>query len=141
MVLRGQMTYGNYPDLGKIKKILVIKLRQLGDVLLSGPVFTALRGRFPDALIDAYIYSEAFPLLEGHPGIDRLIGYDRNWKKEGVWKRIGHEVRLWRKIRSEGYDLVVNLTEGDRGGLAALVSRAQIRVGFVPKGRLQKKIY
>lgn len=35
------MAYGDYPDLKGVKKILIVKLRHLGDVLLTGPVFAA----------------------------------------------------------------------------------------------------
>jgi heptosyltransferase-3 len=135
------MTYGDYPDLGNVKKILVIKLRQLGDVLLTGAVFEVLRNRFPEAQIDAYVYREAFPMLEGHRGVDGLVGYDRGWKKLGLFGRLKKEWELWRRIRGEGYDLVINLTEGDRGVLAARAARARVRVGFEPKGRWQKKVY
>ncbi len=135
------MSYGHYPDLNGIKKILVIKLRQLGDVLLTGPVFEALKKRFPSATIDAYIYKEAFPMLEGHPAVDQLIGYDREWKKRGLFYRLKKEFALWRQIRRAGYDLVINLTEGDRGALAAKIAKAKIRVGFQPKGKWQKKLY
>lgn len=135
------MSYGNYPDLQHIKKILVVKLRQLGDVLLTAPVFTALKTRFPDAQIDAFITTESFPMLEGHPAIDNLIGYDRNWKKLGLFSRLAEEWTLLKKIRKEGYDLVINLTEGDRGAIAARAANASVRVGFQPKGRLQKGLY
>lgn len=135
------MTYGQYPELTGVKKILVVKLRQLGDVLLTTPVFKVLKERLPKAEVDAYVYSEAFPMLEGHPGVNELIGYDRNWKKEGLWKRLKKEWDLWRKIRGKGYDMVINLTEGDRGAFAAKVSKAKIRVGFEPKGKWQKKLY
>ncbi len=137
----GAMTYGQYPDLKGIKKILVVKLRQLGDVLLTGPVFSALKARFPEARTDAYVYSEAFPMLEGHPGVDRLIGYDREWKKLGLFRRLQREWTLWREIKRAGYDLVINLTEGDRGVLAARIAKARIRVGFEPKGKWQKRVY
>lgn len=135
------MTYGQYPDLTGVKKILVVKLRQLGDVLLTTPVFQTLKNHLPESEIDAYIYSEAFSLLEGHPAISRLIGYDRNWKKLGLWQRLKKEWALWRQIRRAGYDMVINLTEGDRGAFAAKISKARIRVGFEPKGRFQKKLY
>jgi heptosyltransferase-3 len=108
------MTYGDYPDLNDVKKILVVKLRQLGDVLLTGAVFSGLRARFPKSQIDAYVYTESFPMLEGHPGVDGLVGYDRGWKKLGLLGRLRKEWSLWRQIRSQGYDLVINLTEGDR---------------------------
>ncbi|MBU6383542.1 MAG: putative lipopolysaccharide heptosyltransferase III [Verrucomicrobia bacterium] len=135
------MTYGDYPALNNIKKILVVKLRQLGDVLLTGPVFKGLKHRFPNANIDAYIYKEAFPMLEGHPDIHQLIGYDRKWKQLSLWKRLRQEWALWKQIRQARYDLVINLTEGDRGALAAKISRAPVRVGFEPKGKWQKDLY
>lgn len=135
------MTYGDYPDLNDVKKILVVKLRQLGDVLLTGPVFRVLKGKFPEAEVHAYVYSEAFPILEGHPGVDRLIGYDRGWKKLGLWTRLRKEWEVWRVIRKGRYDLVINLTEGDRGALAAKISKARVRVGFEPKGKWQKDLY
>jgi len=37
--------------------------------------------------------------------------------------------------------MVINLTEGDRGALAAKIAKAKIRVGFTPKGKWQKKLY
>jgi heptosyltransferase-3 len=135
------MTYGNYPDLQNVKKILVVKLRQLGDVLLTSAVFNVLRNRFPDSQIHAYVYTEAFAVLEGHRGVDALIGYDRKWKKGSFWQRWKKELALWKKIRQENYDLVINLTEGDRGAFVAKISKATIRVGFEPKGRWQKSFY
>lgn len=129
------MSYGDYPDLSGVKKILVIKMRQLGDVLLTGPVFQGLKNRLPDAQIDAYVYREAFQLLEGHPAIHELLGFDR--KRKGLRQ----ELAMWRLIRKKGYDLVINLTEGDRGVIASAVSGARIRVGFPPKGWWQKKVY
>ena len=128
------MSYGNYPDLSNVKKILIVKLRQLGDVLLTGPVFTALKSAMPNAEIDAYVYSESIPLLESHPSVNQCIGYDKNWKKGGFFSRLLSEWRILRKIRRNRYDLVINLTEGDRGAIAAKFSNAVIRVGFDPKG-------
>jgi heptosyltransferase-3 len=136
-----KMSYGNYPDLNGVKKILVVKLRQLGDVLLTGPVFSALKARCPEAKVDAYVYTEAFPMLEGHPALGEMIGYDKGWKKLGFLARLWKEWLIWRRIRKEGYDVVVNLTEGDRGAMAAWVSGARVRVGFQPKGRLQRGLY
>jgi heptosyltransferase III len=134
------VSYGNYPDLSLVKKVLVVKLRQLGDVLLATPVFSALKQAMPQALIDAYIYREAEPMLEGHPSIHQLIGYERR-KREGLISRLSNELSLLRRIRKEKYDLIINLTEGDRGTIAALASGASIRVGFDPKGKWQKKVF
>lgn len=124
----------NYPDLTGVKKILIIKLRHLGDVLLTTPVFSILKARLPEAKIDAYIYSDSTCLLDENPCIHACIEYPLSWKKKGFFTRFFHEVRLLLKIRSNQYDLVINLTEGDRGAIVAKFSGAAIRVGFDPEG-------
>lgn len=129
------MSYGNYPDLTHVKKALVIKLRHHGDVLLTSPVFSNLRKALPSAEIDAMVYADTVPMLEGHPAIRKFLSYDRNWKKLGRWRRLSHELSLLLAIRQEKYDLVLNLTEGDRGAIAALVSGASVRAGFDPEGK------
>lgn len=127
------MTYGNYPDLTKVKKALVIKLRHHGDVLLTSPVFSNLQAAMPSAEIDAMVYSDTAPMLDGHPAIHAFLMYDRGWKKLGFFRRLIEELKLLRKIRRQNYDLVINLTEGDRGAIAAAISGASIRVGLDPE--------
>ncbi len=129
------MTYGNYPDLKNVKKILVIKMRHHGDVLLSSPLFSNLKKQMPQASIDAFLYKETLPMLEGHPSISDFLLYDRDWKKLPKFTKLLKELSLLREIRKRNYDLVVNLTEGDRGALAAWISGARIRVGYDPEGK------
>ncbi len=135
------MTYGNYPDLSLVKRALVIKMRHHGDVLLTSPLFTNLKKRIPQAQIDAFIYKDTLPMLEGHPAISEYLLYDRGWKKLPFFKKICKEAGLLRAIRSNKYDLVINLTEGDRGAIAALISGSKYRVGFDPKGSKFRKVF
>lgn len=128
------MTYGNYPELNGVRRVLVIKMRHHGDVLLTSPLFSNLKKALPNAEIDAFVYKDTLPMLEGHPAISQYHLYDRDWKKLNFMKKIGEEISLLKAIRSRSYDLVINLTEGDRGAVAALVSGAKCRVGFDPKG-------
>lgn len=129
------MNYGNYIDFSSLKKILVLKLRHHGDVLLSSPVFSVLKNHYPHIEIHACIYKETLPMLEGHPAIEAFHVYDRNWKRGSFLKRIQKEIQLYYQIRKKGYDAVINLTEGDRGALIALVSGAKIRVGLDAEGK------
>jgi heptosyltransferase III len=132
------MSYGNYPDLKNVRKALVIKMRHHGDVLLSSPVFSNLKRVLPDLQIDAMIYGETLPMLEGHPAISEFLLYDRKWKSAGRFSRLLKEIKLLRQIRKNRYDLVINLTEGDRGAIAAFVSKAGIKVGFDPEDKGMK---
>ena len=136
--------YGDYPDLTKVRRVLVVKLRHHGDVLLSSALFNALKARMPLAQIDAYIYKDTLPMLEGHPAIHAFHLYDYSWKQLGLWRRIGRELAVLRAIRGQKYDLVINLTEGDRGALCALFSGARYRVGWAPEGgagRSKRRLY
>lgn len=114
-------------------RILVAKLRHHGDVLLTSPLFTFLKETFPKATIDAYIYKETVPMLEGHPAISGFIVYDKSKKKNPFAKAKQELSLLWKIFRAK-YDLVINLTEGDRAAIAAFVSRAKTRVGIDPEG-------
>ncbi|HEX2579178.1 MAG TPA: putative lipopolysaccharide heptosyltransferase III [Rhabdochlamydiaceae bacterium] len=138
------MKYGNYPDLTRVKKILVIKLRHHGDVLLTSPVFSNLQAAIPQAEIHAMVYQDTIPMLDGHPAIQKFLAYNRDWKKLGLFWKVLKEFSLLKRVRKEKYDLVINLTEGDRGAIAAFVSGAKICVGIDPEGkgfRGKRKIY
>jgi heptosyltransferase III len=124
----------DYPDLTKVNRILVIKLRHLGDLLLATPVFAFLKAKIPHAEIDAYVYKEAFPILEGNEAISNFIIYDR--EKRGL----KDSVQALLKVRKRKYDLVINLTEGDRGTIATFVSGAKLSIGLYPRD-YQKKFY
>ena len=128
-------------DFNKIQRVLVAKLRHHGDVLLSSPLFSVLKTYYPHLEIDAYLYEDTFPLLEGHFAISHFLLYDRKWKKLPLTKRFFYETRLLRKIRSKRYDLVINLTEGDRGAIVCRFSKASYSIGFDPekKGMLGKR--
>ncbi|MBI5345796.1 MAG: putative lipopolysaccharide heptosyltransferase III [Chlamydiae bacterium] len=127
------MAYGNYPDFSDVKKILVVKLRHLGDVLLTTPVFHVLKTRYPNITIDAFVYEESKPILASHPSISNIFTYDRKIRKKNLFSRLRSELKILLNIKKQKYDLVINLTEGDRGALIALFSKAKYKVGFDPE--------
>ncbi len=132
--------YGNYPDLLAIHRVLVVKLRHHGDVLLTSPVFSALQRAMPWAKLDAYLYRDTYPMLEGHSALHGVHLYDRKWKERSFLGKTREELHLLWQIRQSRYDMVINLTEGDRGAIAAKMSGAPIKVGVDPgKGGMKGK--
>lgn len=115
--------------------ILVIKLRNIGDVLLTTPVFANLRAAYPDARICALVNSGTEEMLTGNPDIDRVFVYDRSVKQLSRAARLRKELKLLLSIRRERFDTVFNMTEGDRGAVAALFSGAGTRIGVESYGR------
>lgn len=133
--------YGEYPDLSQVKKILIIKMRHHGDVLLTSSLFTVLKKAMPGAVIDAYINKETFPMLEGHPAIHDYILYDRKWKSLGFFSQLLKERSIFRRIRRTKYDMVINLTEGQRGVVAAKYSKASYRIGYDVPGKKKRNAF
>lgn len=102
-------------DLTLLRRVLVIKLRHHGDVLLASPVFSALKNHAPHLEVDALVYQDTAQMLSLHPAIAEIHGIDRNWKKQGLLAQARAEWRLLSRLRARHYDLVVHLTEHNRG--------------------------
>ena len=118
-------------DFSRVRRVLVIKLRHHGDVLLASPVFTALEHAAPHAEIDALVYRETAPMLSGHPAIAVLHTIDRSLRTRGVPARLAGEWALWRALRARRYDLVVHLTDHPRGAWLTRILGA--RYGVAPE--------
>ena len=121
-------------------KILIIKFRNIGDVLLSTPLIANIRYYYPDSNIDFALNKGCEEMVYGNPNINNIIVYDRpRIKKLGILSQIYEEIKFTRNIRSNNYDTVINLTEGDRGAQLTYFSGAKIKLGFpVRKGLLSK---
>jgi heptosyltransferase-3 len=102
-------------DLNSIRRVLVIKLRHHGDVLLTSPVFTVLKNHAPHLEIDALVYSDTQDMLTLHPAISQVHCIDRKWKNLGLLAQAKAEGALLSRLRSRCYDLVIHLTEHPRG--------------------------
>jgi heptosyltransferase-3 len=117
------------PD-SSIRRILIIKLRHHGDMLLTTPVVNTLKARYPDAEIDMLIYQETRDMLAANPSIHHLHCIDRTWKKLGVWSHMAHEIRLMKQVMSRHYDLTLNLSDQWRSAIATRLTGASVRLGF-----------
>jgi heptosyltransferase-3 len=115
-------------DAGLVRGVLVIKLRHHGDVLLTSPVFTTLRSALPDAQIDALVYRETAPMLQGHPAISQIHTIDRAWKRQGPAAQLRAESGLLGALRRRRFDLVVHLTEHRRGAWLTRLLRPRYSV-------------
>lgn len=119
-----------------VQRILVIKLRHHGDMLLTTPVINTLKANYPQAQIDVLLYQETQDMLASNPAVSRIFAIDRQWKKQGAKAHLGHEWRLIRQLQAQHYDLVVNLADQWRSALITRLTGARIRLGFdFPKRR------
>ncbi len=112
----------------KVKKIIVFKLRNIGDVLLVTPVLRALKEKFTGARLVMVVCKGTEGVLENNPDVDEVIVFDRGLK--GL-ARLGHEIGLFLKMLSSSFDLAINLTEGERAMWYALLCGRGQRWGWV----------
>ena len=92
-------------------KILLIKYRNIGDILLSTALISNLRLNFPNAKIDYALNKDCEEMILDNPDINQIISYDRK-KVNGLstLKKIIEELKNIIYIRKQSYDLVINLT-------------------------------
>jgi heptosyltransferase-3 len=125
-------------DLASIHRVLVIKLRHHGDVLLTSPVFQVLKNRAAHLEIDALVYHDTRDMLTLHPAVTQIHTVDRKWRTLGVLAQLRAEWGLRRSLRSRRYDLIVHLTDAPRGAWLARVlgSRYAVARTLPDRGRL-----
>lgn len=125
------------------KKILIMKFRNIGDVLLTTPLIKNLKLAYPNALIDIAVNKGCEDMVTLNPNINDVIIYDRNKvKKNPPLKRIFEEVKFALSFRKNKYDIIINTTKGDRGAQLALLSGAKVKIGYPgSKNILTKNVF
>src|SRR5689334_18197062 len=91
-------------DWDVVQRVLVIRLRSIGDTVLATPSLFALKRFLPHAQIDILVEDWIAPLLANHPHVNNVI----ELKRGGVTKRMNAA----REIRAARYDVVYNLHGG-----------------------------
>ena len=92
-------------------RVLLIRLRLIGDVVLSTPVIRALRRAFPDATLTYLVERDAAAVVAGNRDLDRIIVVERT---RGL-RRVLDDVKLAWQLRRDRYDVVIDM----HGGRAA----------------------
>lgn len=105
-----------------VKRVLVVRLRSIGDTVLSTPSLIALRRFLPDAQIDILLEDWVAPVLEGFDAVDNVLTISRKSKKS--------RFETARQIRRNQYDVAFNLHGGTTATFFVRVSGAKHRVGF-----------
>ena len=109
-------------DWTTVRRVLVVRLRSIGDTVLATPSLHALRRFLPGARIDVLLEDWVAPLLEGSPDVDRVVTVRRRSKSS--------RLQVARRLRAENYDVVYNLHGGSTAALLTRATGARHRVGY-----------
>jgi heptosyltransferase III len=112
-------------DPGTVRRILLVQVRNMGDVLLCTPSIRAVRAAFPHARIDFLSAAPGADALAGNPYVDECLVWRSGWR-DG-WK-------LLRAIRGRRYDLVVDFQSTPRTARYVRFSGARRRLGVRGRG-------
>lgn len=117
-------------------RILIIKSRHIGDVLLTAPLVATLRLRHPHAHIAALVKPGTEAMLQDHPGLDELLLFPKRSHGEGLLTYFRRWSGWVLDLRRRRFDWCINTTEGDRGILTGFLAGAGRRTGVMrPKDR------
>ena len=116
-----------------VLNILVIKLRYIGDVILTTPMISILSRRYPGSRIHFLVNKGTEDVLLGNPAVTSVTCVPRSGFRT-LWK-------FFHELRQSSFDCVIDLTDGDRSALISVMSRAPIRIGFNHEKRWRGKFY
>ncbi len=106
-----------------MERVLFIRLRLLGDIVLTIPSIQIFKHRFPNTLL-SYIVEEPYAeLARLIPGIDQVIVVPRKMGIKEMWN-------FRKKIQSETYDAVVDFHSGPRSAQLTWLSGIKCRIGY-----------
>lgn len=111
---------------GSIRKILLINLAYIGDVILSTPLTKALKKAYPSAEITMLVIPSTVEVARGNPYVDHVIAYD----KRGSHRSIRNVWSLIKNLRQHNYDMALTTNFSLRSPAVAWASGAPWRVGF-----------
>jgi lipopolysaccharide heptosyltransferase II len=116
-----------------IRRILIVRVDLLGDVVLSTPAVRALRRAYPRAQIDMLVQAPYAGILEGDPDIHRIHVWNphiwrdpRNWAAPSTWAQT---LAALARLRMPRYDLAISVS-GDIGSIVTRLTGARRRVGY-----------
>ncbi|MEC4680651.1 MAG: putative lipopolysaccharide heptosyltransferase III [Nitrospirota bacterium] len=118
---------------GHFENILVIKLRYIGDVLLTTPLFRVLREQFPQARLTALVNQGTEPVLKHNSCLDQI-----EVLPQGNWVQ---QIKFLRFIRSCRFDCVIDVSDGDRSAFLTAISGARMKIGFNREGLWRGRVY
>jgi lipopolysaccharide heptosyltransferase II len=112
-------------------KILLIRLRLIGDVVFTTPMVRALKRTFPESRLTYVVEQDAAAVVASNPHLAQVIVIPRS----RGWRRLRDDARLARRLRAERFDVVFDLHGGPRSSWLTWATGAPQRIGYDIQGR------
>ena len=102
-------------------KILLIKLRSIGDVVYNTAVYSPIKKHLPNARLTVLVESASYEIVKNHPDVDEVLCF----KKGSFFEQVKFYLNLiWSR-----YDVAIDMHEGTRGAVMCFLSFARFKIG------------
>lgn len=112
------------------RRVLVSRIRRIGDVILTLPLVDALRAQFPDVRIDYLAEEGPAQAVLGHPAVERVHAF-----RPAAGGPLPAPLPILRELRAARYDWTIDLYGNPRSALLLAWTGAPVRVGPARRGR------
>lgn len=113
-------------NISNLRKILLIRTDRMGDVVVTSPVYPALKKRFPNLYLTVMVSKENEDLVRGNPFIDEVITYDKKGE-EGSW--LG-AYQFAKKLKKKNYDIAIHFHPRSRNYWITYFAEIPVRIGY-----------
>jgi len=107
-------------------KILVTRTDRIGDLVLTTPVFKALKEKFPTSKVSCLTFLENREIVEGNPYLEEVLLYDKKGSEKGWWGQLLFSL----KLRKKEFDIVIHCHGTNRMHLLGWLAGIPVRIGY-----------
>ena len=104
-------------------KILLIKLRSIGDVVYNTAVYAPIKKHLPNAKLTVLVESASYDIVNNHPDVDEVLCFE----KSSFLK----QAKFYLNLIGKRYDVAIDMHEGTRGAVMCFLSRARFKIGNI----------
>lgn len=112
-----------------VKRILLTRMKYIGDVVLTTPIIRTLREAYPEAFIAYLGDAKAVSLLNNNPYLNEIIPFE--FSQDSFL----YQMKMYWKMFRGNYDLTIDLYSNPRSALMTFATRAPVRIGGDTRGR------
>lgn len=114
-----------------LKKILVVDTLRLGDVIMSLPVFKAIKKKYPASEVSVMVRADFKEILEGNPYVDKIIPY---------YGKNTSNLKFIKSLMKEQYDVCINLCEGKLNSFIYALGIPK-RIGYLQRHKYRDRLF
>ena len=120
------------------KRVLIIRLSAIGDVVFASPLVAACRKRYPSTEIDWLAEGVVRPLLTELPGLTQVVLWPRQewqdlWREKRIFALLRAVMAFRQKLRERNYDLVIDAQGLVKSAFLSWLTGSPQRIGFKSK--------